>query len=408
MKKVSLVIAIFLLASSNCFSQWIAQNSGTIYAIKSVDFTDVNTGYACAYNTVLKTTNSGLNWLSSTLQGTHNKIVFVNSATGFICGDSGRIFKTTNSGGNWIPVNSGVTNHLQSLSFLNAQTGIASGLGKTVIKTTDGGVSWFSIANFVWQVGFLSSFILNADKYFISGENTFIMKTTNAGQSWTEYTHGDPNPLFTIYFLNENTGWSTGCCGMFMTTTNGGVNWSYMYYLSQGYTFHSMQFINQMTGYVAGDNGMIYRTTNGALWWDSTLTGTNQTIFSLKMVYETTGWAAGGYGTILKTTNGGGPGFTIGINAISNEVPAAFELSQNYPNPFNPQTKIKFTVPHQGYVKIRIFNSTGKELEILYSGNLNAGYYESNFDAVKYPSGVYFCRAEFDGAAVTKKMILLK
>ena len=408
MKKAPLLIAFLLFMSSTCFSQWLAQNSGIIYAIKSVDFTNENTGYACSYNTVLKTTNSGLNWISSSLQGTHNKIVFVNSVTGFICSDSGKIFKTINSGANWMPVNSGVTNNLHSLSFLNAQTGIASGLGKTVIKTTDGGLSWFSIANFVWQVGFLSSFILNADKFFISGENTFIMKTTNAGQNWTEYTHGDPNPLFAIYFLNENTGWSTGCCGMFMTTTNGGVNWNYEYYLSQGFTFYSMQFINQMTGYVAGDNGMIYRTTNGALWWDSTITNTYQTLYSLEMVNENTGWAVGGYGTILKTTNGGGPGFTIGINTISNEVPAAFELSQNYPNPFNPQTKIRFSIPRNGFTEIKIFDIAGRLVTVLFSGNLNSGIYEANFDAVNIPSGVYFCRAEYDGNVITKKMILVK
>lgn len=400
----------FLLSFLNCvlISQWYPQVSGTNYALKSVYFIDENTGLACGYNLVLKTTNAGANWTSVPLQGVHNYIEFVNSSTGFICSDSGKIFRTTNTGTNWQQLNSGVSFHLQSMSFLNSSTGIVCGYGKTILKTTDGGNSWFNIANFVWQVDFLSCKMFNANKYFVSGTNTFIMRTTNAGLSWTEYTHGDPNPLFTVYFLNENTGWSTGCCGMFMTTTNSGSSWNYEYYLSQGFTFYSIQFVNQTTGYVAGDNGMIYRTTNGALWWDSTVTGTIQALYSLKMINASTGWVVGGFGTILKTTNGGGPGFTIGINQISAEVPSEFALSQNYPNPFNPETKINMMIPRGGLTKVTIYDISGREVETLVKNYLNPGIYEIIFKGVNYSSGVYFYKAEYNNTVITKKMVLAK
>jgi photosystem II stability/assembly factor-like uncharacterized protein len=63
-------------------------------------------------------------------------------------------------------------------------------------------------------------------------------------------------------FINEYTGWITGCCGMFIKTTNTGVSWSPEIYLTLGNTIYTIKFINNYTGYVTGDNGIIYRTTN--------------------------------------------------------------------------------------------------------------------------------------------------
>lgn len=399
---------IFLVCTGEIFSQWITQNSGIIYALKSVYFTNEMTGFACGYDRILKTTSSGSNWQSSIVQGNHNSIKFTDALTGFVCSDNGKIFKTTNSGEAWFQLNSGVTANLKSLSFLNSQTGIAAGSEKTIIKTTDGGASWFNIANFIWQVDFLSAEIIDANKYYVSGQNTFIMRTTDGGTTWVEHTHGEPNPMFDISFINSNTGFVTGCCGMFLSTTNGGSNWVNEYYLSLGFTFYSMQFVNEQTGYAVGDNGMIYRTTNGRAWWDSTVTNTVQSLYSIHMVNQNTGWVVGGYGTILKTTNGGGQGFTIGINNISSQVPADFELFQNYPNPFNPVTRIRFNIAKETFAALKIFNAAGEEVAVLVNGVLPEGTYETEFNGSYLPSGVYFCRMEYESGSITRKMALIK
>ncbi len=154
------------------YSQWYAQSSGTNYPLKSVQFTDQNTGYTCGYNTILKTTNSGVNWVKTILQGNHQSIVFIDNSTGFICGDSGKIFITTNAGGNWQSQSSGTVNNLTSINFYNSSTGIVTGYGKTLLKTTNSGVSWFSIANIIWEVDFLSSKILNDGTYYVTGSDS--------------------------------------------------------------------------------------------------------------------------------------------------------------------------------------------------------------------------------------------
>jgi len=67
---------------------------------------------------------------------------------------------------------------------------------------------------------------------------------------------------------------------------------------------------------------------------------------------------------------------TTGIINISNEIPSEYKLYNNYPNPFNPQTKIKFQIPKDGIVRLRIFDISGKEIGEIVNHSLKAGVYE--------------------------------
>jgi len=97
----------------------------------------------------------------------------------------------------------------------------------------------------------------------------------------------------------------------------------------------------------------------------------------------------------------------IGIKNISTEIPKIFSLYQNYPNPFNPKTIIKFDLPKDGLVTIKIYDILGKVV-----GTMNefkkAGSYEYDFDGSNFASGLYFYRIESGPFAETKKMVLIK
>lgn len=407
------VLVLLALFNTAIYSQWYAQQSGTNYALKSVYFTDINTGYACGYNTVLKTTNSGVNWMNYTQHGNHQAITFTDANTGYLASDSGKIFKTTNSGANWIAQSTATVNNLTTVNFYNSNTGIAAGQGKTIIKTTNGGSNWFSVSSIIWEVDFLSSEIIDENNYYVTGTDSYIIRTTNGGANWISYTMGEVNPLFTVEFINDNTGFATGCCGMFLSTTNGGVNWTDHFYLSLGFTFHSLKFMNSVTGFCSGSNGMMYRSTNGGMSWDSTVTITDETLYSVQMVNNSTGWAVGGYGTILKTTNSGGPGFPIGIEPVSEVIPQEFLLYQNYPNPFNPNTKIKFDVMANGRrekskINLIVYNLLGKQVAELVNTELVPGKYEVGFESSSLPSGIYYYRLSSSDFTETRKMVLLK
>ncbi|MEJ2616455.1 MAG: T9SS type A sorting domain-containing protein [Ignavibacteriaceae bacterium] len=85
-----------------------------------------------------------------------------------------------------------------------------------------------------------------------------------------------------------------------------------------------------------------------------------------------------------------------------------FNLYQNYPNPFNPTTKIKYSIPTQSKVMIKVYDILGNELETLVNKENPAGIYELNWNAANLPSGVYFYQLRTGGFIETKKMVLLR
>ncbi len=85
-----------------------------------------------------------------------------------------------------------------------------------------------------------------------------------------------------------------------------------------------------------------------------------------------------------------------------------FNLVQNYPNPFNAGTKIEYEIPTFSKVTLKVFNTLGEEVALLIDDNLPAGDYETSFNPVNLPSGIYFYTLNTGNRITTKKMVLLK
>jgi hypothetical protein len=98
------------------------------------------------------------------------------------------------------------------------------------------------------------------------------------------------------------------------------------------------------------------------------------------------------------------------ITAVGNEkqIPETAILEQNYPNPFNPSTKIVYAIPQRSNVSLKVYNLLGNEVADLVNSEMEAGRYETNFDASSLPSGVYFYKLRAGNFVETKKMLLLK
>ena len=89
--------------------------------------------------------------------------------------------------------------------------------------------------------------------------------------------------------------------------------------------------------------------------------------------------------------------------------PKEFTLVQNYPNPFNPTTNIEFTVPQDGKVQLKVYNTLGEEVATLLDETMTAGeYHRVSFDASRLVSGIYFARIQFANRQLVKKMLLVK
>jgi hypothetical protein len=92
---------------------------------------------------------------------------------------------------------------------------------------------------------------------------------------------------------------------------------------------------------------------------------------------------------ILKKSN------TVDIaDAISSES-SQYNLSDSYPNPFNPSTTLRFKIPIEDRVTIKVFNILGKEIKTLLDETRQSGEHlitwdGNDSDGNKMPSGIYF------------------
>jgi len=89
-------------------------------------------------------------------------------------------------------------------------------------------------------------------------------------------------------------------------------------------------------------------------------------------------------------------------------IPANFELMQNFPNPFNPSTKISYSVPHESFVTIKVYDILGREVRQLVNEYKRPGTYTVAFNSHNLSSGVYFYSLKTDGFYTVKKMVVVK
>ena len=94
-------------------------------------------------------------------------------------------------------------------------------------------------------------------------------------------------------------------------------------------------------------------------------------------------------------------------------LPKNYALDQNYPNPFNPSTTIRFALPMNATVNIKLYNTLGQEVAIILNNEFSAGVHEAVLNASNFSSGIYFYRLEAKGSdgsvfTSTKRMLLLK
>jgi hypothetical protein len=89
-------------------------------------------------------------------------------------------------------------------------------------------------------------------------------------------------------------------------------------------------------------------------------------------------------------------------------LPDGYRLSQNYPNPFNPDTEIRYAIPRDEKVTVKVYNIAGAEVATLVGGPQAAGSYAVRWNARDRASGVYFCRLEAGEHSEMVKMVLLK
>jgi photosystem II stability/assembly factor-like uncharacterized protein len=424
MKKLLTTVILSFVLIINLYPQsgWQIQSTPAGPWFSTVYFLNENTGWIARYEYLLKTTNKGINWtiISNNFDIGVTDIQFMDELTGHAVGSSGCIKKTTNGGLNWFFANCPEcysSDDFLQIQFVNGNTGYAYG-DMQIFKSTNAGLDWSLLeCNLIIHRGQF----LNALTGWVVGLGAFA-KTTNGGVNWVQnqFTNNWTNDVF---FINFNTGWIVSTKGDIFKTTNGGNNWT-LQYKDSTKIFNDVVFTSNDTGWAIGQKGytgygFVLKTTNSGMNWFNQQVP-NIEYYEIFMLNSNEGWIAGG--NLLHTTNGGG---TIGINQITSEIPSAFSLSQNYPNPFNPSTKIRFQIPSTGmsfpnapvgnpnnngvgFVTLKVYDVSGKEVATLVNEHLQPGTYETDWNASSFSSGVYFYKLSTGNYSETRKMILMK
>jgi len=415
MKKIILLLLIIHCSLLIANAQWISQYPNTPgIAFHDVEFINKNTGWVCGDGIIVKTTNSGANWIVQSHPATNKYLINIypiDSMTVYCAGYFETILKTTNGGTNWIALRngpSGMGHSYEGVFFINENTGWVCGTAGTILKTSNGGTSFDS--SFIFWGYLKDLFFINSNTGLLSASFGGMFKTTNGGSDWEQksipysgFGIGDFRKLSVIddqyVFVVEDV-------GRVYKSTNLGNTWDSIGFVGEADQPYACRFSSLSTGWVGGTFGELFKSTDGGSRWIRENTGNDIRYFDAFWFYnDSIGWGVGGNTKILHTTTSG---LTL-INSVSEIISYNFKLYQNYPNPFNPDTKIKFSIPEFSNVQIRLYDVVGKEVEVLVDGKLNSGEYETVFNGSYLTSGVYFYGLYINGLLIdTKKLILLK
>ena len=93
---------------------------------------------------------------------------------------------------------------------------------------------------------------------------------------------------------------------------------------------------------------------------------------------------------------------------VAAEIGAGSIALDNYPHPFNPATVIRFSLPEAGFVRLQVYDITGRAVALLAEGFFSAGQQSVAFDGASLPSGTCFYTRRTDTGVETRSMLLLK
>ena len=101
-------------------------------------------------------------------------------------------------------------------------------------------------------------------------------------------------------------------------------------------------------------------------------------------------------------------GLSQNVHDAPSGIPQETVLEQNFPNPFNPATTIRYSLPGQVRVTLKIYNALGQCLACLVDATQEAGSHEVIFGGASLPSGVCFYRLQAGEYTCTKRLLILR
>lgn len=210
------------------FSAYTSYNTGSANNLYGVYFINSNTGFACGdAGSVYKSVNGGVNW---TLSNTGipsvklNSVNFSSSSVGRVAGNNGSIYYTNNGGSSWSTETSGTTYNLLKIKNFNDSSVAVGEYGTLLINKGSG---WTSVASRV-RTDIRSVSGTSMNDVHICGGGGFIRNNKSGNAKFANF---EQNPMMAnltdIFYYDGNKGWAVSSLNsVIIYTTNGGSSWS--------------------------------------------------------------------------------------------------------------------------------------------------------------------------------------
>ena len=316
--------------------------SGGTLRLNTAWFFDANTGIVAGLSVsgdggkIRRTTDGGMTFSTTGLGlasggATVKDIYFINSTTGYLCGNSAvKIMKTTNAGLNWtvmpnIPAEASSFNCIYAKDENNISLGISfNGMDRRIMRTTNAGAVW-KIDTLPGSTGVDIKEIVfqNSTTGFLAGQSfpNYFAFTTNGGANWTEAVF--PNKQYPLYGVQVigSTVYAMGASfKSYFYTSNLGVTWDSVVFddpsnLYQPDLFYVYAFdIKGNDAIVVGANGKINISNDGGATWRNKNYSVDGSVYSFHSVYAQPGtgnvWAGSDWGGLILYSSNSGANWT--------------------------------------------------------------------------------------------------
>lgn len=410
----------------------------------SIYFTGVSTGYitgASPYN-IIKTSDGGTNWIVTHSGASSLNSVFFTSATmGFAGGDDGTILRTTNEGVLWYPQNSTTSERINSICFTDSLNGAAVGNNGLILTTmTSGEIPTYKIITgnvryadndnpvengWVKAIKYdtTTSRIITVDSSVINPNGEYAIKVPIGDSTDIMAYQDDETADYVPTYYPSSIEW-TESATLYPTENRSNVNIKVFRmettstpqgYIS-GYVFKSVlrPTDSELPGSIiyakSGNTFKGFAISDSIGKYKVNLPAGNYKLYVKRYGYTNDSISLNIEAPILThdSVNFHLLKLTSGIIPLEGAQVIYYHLEQNYPNPFNPSTSIEYILGTTAFVKLTVYDITGKEIAILENSEKFPGNYKVDFHSGNLPSGIYFYKLETDKYVSSRAMILLK
>ncbi len=403
MKK--LLVFLIMLAAINANAQWVQTNGINSFVLSLAE--NNNKMYAGAENSgVYFSSDFGVTWSQTSLTGMTIFDLLVIGDTIFAAVNNwpyslGGVYMSANDGINWMRIGlNGETVRSLHYNGYNIYAGTQSGSYMSIDK----GNTW----NYIGPYSDITRFITTKGNFVFTGQYTGIYRTSNNGLNWLGPELN--NRAVCVMIVNGNSLLAGTSQGLY-SSSNDGANWITFTPIFNSYEVNSLCISEDKIFIGTWGFGIFLSNDGGANWIQKNEGFPNPPV--MKKLLINNGYIYAGTVEFNSVWRRNLSEIT-GIPKISTEIPSSYSLGQNYPNPFNPRTVISFSLPVVSNATLKVYDLMGREVQTLVNEKLQAGTYETTFDARQggssrgLNSGVYFYKLQTENFTETKRMIYLK